>query len=62
MCLNQLFPEFIAQSTELSPVSDANVSLGIYCDKIGVFQSVFNIILEKANNISIAKVLLSNGA
>ena len=62
LCLNQLVPEFIAQSTELSPVSDANVSLGIYCDKIGVFRSVFDIILEKANNISIAKVLLSNGA
>ena len=32
--LNQLFPEFIAQSTA-SP-SDGNVSLGIYCDKLGV--------------------------
>ena len=60
LCLNQLVPEFIAQSTGLSPVSDANMSLEIYCDKIGVFQSVFNIFLEKENNISIAKVLLSN--
>ena len=34
MYLNQLFPEFIAQSTA-SP-SDGNVSLGIYCDKLGV--------------------------
>ena len=50
LCLNQLVPEFIAQSTESSPVSDANVSLGIYCGKIGVFRSVFDIILEKENN------------
>ena len=34
MYLNQLVPEFIAQSTA-SP-SDGNVSLGIYCDKLGV--------------------------
>ena len=62
LCLNQLVPEFIAQSTELSPVSDANVSLGFYYDKIGVFRSVSDIILEKENKTSIAKVSLSNGA
>ena len=63
MSVNQLVPEFIAQSThyELSP-SDVNVSLGIYCDKLGVFPSVLENILEKKNNVSIAKVLLSNGA
>ena len=38
------------------------MSLGIYCDKLGVFQSVLDNILEKKNNESIAKVLLSNGA
>ena len=62
LCLNQLVTEFIAQSTELSPVSDANVSLGFYYDKIGVFRSVSDIILEKENKTSIAKVSLSNGA
>ena len=63
MSVNQLVPEFIAQSTlyELSP-SDVNVSLGIYCDKLGVFPSLLENILEKKNNVSIAKVLLSNGA
>ena len=62
VCLNQLVPEFIAQST-VSP-SDGNVSLGIYCDKLGVFRSVLYIILEKKNNVSVApKVkVLSNGA
>ena len=62
LCLNQLVTEFIAQSTELSPVSDANVSLGFYYDKIGVFRSVSDIILEKENKTSIAKVSLCNGA
>ena len=62
LCLKQLVTEFIAQSTELSPVSDANVSLGFYYDKIGVFRSVSDIILEKENKTSIAKVSLSNGA
>ena len=63
MCVNHLVPEFIAQSTdcELSP-SDVNVSLGIRCEKLGVFRSVFDNILEKKNNVSIAKVLLSNSA
>ena len=37
---------------ELS-LSDRNVSLGIYCDKLGVFQSVLDNILEKKNNESI---------
>ena len=62
VCLNELYPKFI-QSTdcELSP-SDVNVSLGICCDKLGVFRSVFDNILEKKNNVSIAKVLLSNSA
>ena len=61
MCVNNLVPEFIAQSTdcELSP-SDVNVSLGVYCDKLDVFRSVFDYILEKKNNVSNAKVLLSN--
>ena len=62
LCLKQLVTEFIAQSTELSPVSDANMSLGFYYDKIGVFRSVSDIILEKENKTSIAKVSLSNGA
>ena len=62
VCLNQFIPEFIAQSTdcELSP-SDVNLSLRIYCNKLGVFPSVLDNILEK-KNVSIAKVLLSNGA
>ena len=38
------------------------VKLGIYCDKLGVFRSVLDNILEKKNNVSIAKVLLSNNA
>ena len=38
------------------------MSLGIYCDKLDLFRSVFDNILEKKNNVSIAKVLLSNGA
>ena len=61
VCVNNLVPEFIAQSTdcELSP-SDVNVSLGVYCDKLDVFRSVFDYILEKKNNVSNAKVLLSN--
>ena len=61
MCVNNLVPEFIAQSTdcELSP-SDVNVSLGVYCDKLDVFRSVFDYILEKKHNVSNAKVLLSN--
>ena len=63
MCVNHLVPEFIAQSTdcELSP-SDVNVSLGVYCDKLDLFRSVLDNILEKKNNVSIAKVLLSNRA
>ena len=63
VCVNNLVPEFIAQSTdcELSP-SDVNVSLGTFCDKLDVFQSVFHNTLEKKNNVSIAKVLLSNSA
>ena len=63
VCLNQLVLEFITQST-VSP-SDANVSLGICCDKLGVFRCALYNILEKKNNVSIApkaKVLLSNGA
>ena len=61
VCVNNLVPEFIAQSTdcELSP-SDVNVSLGVYCDKLDVFRSVFDYILEKKHNVSNAKVLLSN--
>ena len=63
VCVNHLVPGFTAQSTdcELSP-SDLNVSLEIYCDKLDVFRSVFDNILEKKNNVSIAKVLLSNSA
>ena len=62
VCVNNLVLEFIAQSTdcELSP-SDVHVSLGIYCDKLDLFRSVFDNILEKKNNVSIAKVL-SNSA
>ena len=45
----------------MSP-SDVNVSLEIYCDKVDVFQSVLDNILEKKNSVSIAKVLLFNGA
>ena len=62
VCLNELAPEFTVQLTdcELFP-SDVNVSRGIYCDKLGVFLSVFDNVLEKKNNVSIAKVLLSNG-
>ena len=45
----------------MSP-SEVNVSLGIYCDKLDVFQSVFDNILEKKNNVSTAKVLLPNSA
>ena len=63
VCLNQPVPEFITQST-VSP-SDGNVSLEIYCDKLGVFRCALYNILEKKNNVSIApkaKVLLSNGA
>ena len=41
----------------MSP-SDVNVSLGIYCDKLDVFRSVFDNILDMKN----AKVLLSNSA
>ena len=48
-------------SCELSP-SDVNVSLGVYCDKLDLFRSVLDNILEKKNNVSIAKVLLSNRA
>ena len=63
VCVNNLVLEFIAQSTdcELSP-SDVNVSLGIYCDKLDLFRSVFDNILEKKNNVFIAEVLLSNSA
>ena len=32
------------------------------CDKLGVFWSVLDNILEKKNKVSLAKVLLSNGA
>ena len=45
----------------MSP-SDLNVSLEIYCDKLDVFRFVFDNILDKKNNASIAKVLLSNSA
>ena len=45
----------------MSP-SDVNVSLGIYCDNLDIFQSVLDNTLEKKNNVSIAKVLLSNRA
>ena len=38
------------------------MSLGIYCDKLGIFLSVFDNIMEKRNTISIPKVLFSNGA
>ena len=63
VCPNQLVPEFIAQSTdcELSP-SHVNMSLGSDCYKLDVFRSLLENILEKKNNVSIAKVLLSNGA
>ena len=64
MYLNQLVPEFIAQSTA-SP-SDGNVSLGIYCDKLGV---VLICVLQhfRKEKLSIAPkkakvLLLSNGA
>ena len=62
MWVNHLVPEFIAQSTdcELSP-SDVDVSLGIYCNKLNVFRSVLDSILEKKNNVSIMKMLLPNG-
>ena len=43
----------------MSP-SDVNVSLGIYCDKLDLFWSVFDNILENKNNVSTVKVLLSN--
>ena len=63
LCVNQLVPELTAQPTDCeSSSSDINVSLGIYCDKLGVFRSVFDNILKEENNVSIAKVLLSNGA
>ena len=45
----------------MSP-SDVNESLEIYCDKLDVFRSVFDNILEKKNNVSIGKLLLSNSA
>ena len=45
----------------MSP-SDVNVSLGIYCDKLDLFWSVFDNILENKNNVSTVKVLLSNSA
>ena len=45
----------------MSP-SDVNVSLGIYCDKLDLFWSVFDNILENKNNVSIVKVLFSNSA
>ena len=62
-CVNNLVPEFIAQSTDCKlSRSDVNVSLGIYCDKLDLFQSVFDNILENKNNVSITKVLLSNTA
>ena len=45
VCVNQLVPEFNAHSTdcELSH-SDVNVSIGICWDKLGVFQSVLDLI------------------
>ena len=63
MCPHQLVPEFIAQSTdsELSP-SHVNMSLASDCDKVDFSRSLLENILEKKNNVSIAKVLLSNGA
>ena len=63
MCPNQLVPECIAQSTdcELSP-SHVNMSLASDCDKLDFSGSLLEHILEKKNNVSIAKVLLSNGA
>ena len=59
LCVNQLVPEFITQSTdcELSP-SDVNVSMGIYCDKLGVFRAVIDNILEKKNNIYCKSVII----
>ena len=45
----------------MSP-SDVNVSLGIYCDKLDLFWSAFDNILENKNNVSTVKVLLSNSA
>ena len=45
----------------MSP-SDVNVSLGIYCDNLDIFRSALDNTLEKKNNVSIAKVLLSNTA
>ena len=45
----------------MSP-SDVNVSLGIYCDKLDLFWSVFDNILENKKNVSTVKVLLSNSA
>ena len=55
--------QFIAQSNDCeSSPSNANLSLGIYCDKLGVFQTMLDNILEKKSNVSIAEVLLSNGA
>ena len=59
LCVNQLVPEFITQSTdcELSP-SDVNVSMGTYCDKLGVFRAVIDNILEKKNNIYCKSVII----
>ena len=63
LCVNQLVPELIVQSTDCeSSPSHVNVWLGIYCDKLGVFWSVLDNTFKKKNNVSIAKVLLSNGA
>ena len=36
--------------------------LGIYWDKLDVFRSVLDNILEKKNNVPLAKLLLSDGA
>ena len=46
----------------MSPSDNVNVSLGVYWDKLDLFRSVLDNILEKKNNVSIAKVLLSNRA
>ena len=56
-------PKFIVQSTDCESFpSNVKLSLEIYCDKLDVFRSILQDILEKKNNVSIAKVLLSNSA
>ena len=63
VCPNQLVPEFIAQSTDCELSSSyVNMSLARDCDKLHVFRCLLENILEKKNNVSFAKVLLSSGA